>query len=385
MPATAYAHFPPADALRTGDLLFPRKASQPENQALDATVDQPTGFRSRHAATDMTMGELLARQLSAFEAPASPLVEQMDALMPKYAAHPTWAADHDTAPSPGKSELSLDDWGVMSLLLKIMKVEMSALFKAWLNMSVSEFIASDLGKFLFELLQNNSSRDENFFVGHMAMVIREERGQLVTDGSHNGTAYVIEANTTDYSHYRVAVHPYWVPEEPQAPHPDGAGHTDVGQLRGWANRRAAAGEKVWSASVAQLCSATDALQLVTAVVAQAKRWLGRPYGFFDHPTFGDPNRMYCAEYLYKVFKEGAAATGLTVKLDDRRTWGWMHAYFAASGQTRLHDLLGRLMTDKSIDAQQPFFVLTPAMVWCSGALTDAKSPENEGPYCVAVV
>lgn len=381
---TTYTHFPSPDSLRTGDLLFPRKASHPTEKMLDTQAGMPAGFKSRHAAANMKMGELLALQLSAFEAPASPLAEQIEALIPKYATQPMWAAEHEMGASPHNSDLSLDDWKVMSLLLKIMTVEMGDLFQEWLDMSVKEFIRSDLGKFLFELLKTDSSRDENFFVGHMAMVVRENTGQVVTDGSNAGTAYVIEANTTDYSHYRVAVHPYWAEDEPDTLQPDAPNHPTLGQLRGWANRRKAAGEKVWSASVARLVTEPNTSDLVASVVAQAKRWLGRPYGFFDHPTFGDPDRMYCAEYLYKVFNEGSAATGQSVRLDDRRTWGWMRAYFAASGQTRLHDLLKSLMTEKSIDTQQPFFVLTPAMVWCSGAITGTQSPENEGPYCVAV-
>ncbi len=381
---TPYTHFPSPDSLRTGDLLFPRKASQTAEMGLATLAGMPAGFKSRHAAANMKMGELLALQISTLAAPASPLAEQIEALIPKYASQPMWAADHEMGASPHNSDLSLDDWKVMSLLLKIMKVEMGDLFQEWLDMSVKEFIRSDLGKFLFELLKTDSSRDENFFVGHMAMVIRENWGQVVTDGSNAGTAYVIEANTTDYSHYRVAVHPYWAEDEPDTLQPDAPNHPTLGQLRGWANRRKAADEKVWSASVAQLVTVPNTSDLVASVVAQAKRWLGRPYGFFDHPTFGDPDRMYCAEYLYKVFNEGSAATGQSVKLDDRRTWGWMRAYFAASGQPHLHDLLERLMAEKSIDTQRPFFVLTPAMVWCSGAITGTQSPENEGPYCVAV-
>lgn len=328
MRPSAYTNCPPSSALHTGDLLFPRQSKN----NLENTGDT--------SQTDTT-----------------PL-------------------DTDRMES-GKNELNLDNWQVKSLLFKIMSFEMKDLFKEWLDMSVMGVMNSQLGELFLELLKSNTPRQDNFLAGHMSMVIREEAGQVVTNGSTSGTVYVIEANITDYCHYRVAVHPYWVDE---------SGSPTLGELRGWANRRIALGEKVWSARPVALAANNGSETLGGALVEHAKRWLGRPYGFFDHPTFGNPDRMYCAEYLYNVFKDASTSTqpAASVELDDKRTWGWMLRYFAASKQDRLHGLLKALMEQKHIPPGKPFFVLTPAMVWSSDTMTQHSSPLGEGPYCVEV-
>jgi hypothetical protein len=206
---------------------------------------------------------------------------------------------------------------------------------------------------------------------------------VVTDGSTSGQVYVIEANITDFSHYRVAMHPYWVED---------ASSCTEGELRGWANRRLALGQQVWSARPATLmtnaCMPADKQAVRrNALAMHAKRWLGRPYGFFDNPEFGEPDRMYCAEYLYRVFRD-ADEPGTTSPTDlggGNRTWGWIQAYLKVTGQTKLHGYLEDLRKTKCFEARRQFFVLTPPMVWSSPILGGHWNPKGQGPYSPAVI
>lgn len=376
MPPSAHVHCPPPDTLRTGDLLFPR-APHTEDTNTWSFVGLPpseTSFSLGTLAPGLTIRALLAQKAAEFEQAEPNASQPVHALLQKYAAHYSGDLDFSPATPSPKGQINLDDWRVMSLLLKIMQADMGELFHAWLDMTVTDFVKSDLGQFLFELLKSGTTTEENFFVGHLAMVFREHQGQVVTNDQAEGAVYVIEANITDYSHYRVAIHPYWVDE---------VGSPTADEWRGWANRRMAQGQKVWAARPAALVTDTpDSALLRQHLVTQAKRWLGRPYGFFDHPTFGDPDRMYCAEYLYRVFWDASEENpgGQTIGLDGNRNWGWMRSYLKASKQQRLFGLVDALMKEHHFPASKPFFVLTPAMIWCSPAMAQHASPQGEEPY-----
>lgn len=377
MATIGYSDCPHPDALRTGDLLFPRLPTQTLEAVIESRNKEVATFGLGLVDGNQSVRDLINWHLVGFQSSSPSDVLGPEALMPKYAAHLSAQPWDGSQPKAEPGVLGMDDWRVMSLLMKVMAAEMSDLFEEWLNMPVKAFIKSALGKFLFTLLKSDATTEENFFVGHMAMVFREDKGQVLAGDSTAGTAYVIEANITDFSHYRVAMHPYWVDDGPTP-----APHTH----RGWANRRLAEKQKIWMARPKACEGAAQAPEFQRALVAHAKRWLGRPYGFFDAPEFGEPDRMYCAEYLYRVFLDASLSVGGTkpVKLDSNRTWGWMLAYFKSSNQTRLHGLLADLMNQKSFNPDRAFFVLTPAMVWCSATLCDHANPEKEAPYCAPV-
>ncbi len=382
---TPGTHCPKPEDLQTGDLLFPRKPTKAVAVG-DKEWGAPGGsarFVLEGFSPDITVRQLLQHRYPEL------LTDGPHALAQSWSAQRLPPGKPLKGPNEGlkgaegakgttDSQFDLDDPRVMYLVYKILSVEMQELFNGWLDMSVKEFRKSPLGKFLIKLLKAPDPTEGNFLIGHMAMVIREHGGQVVTDGSQTGQVYVIEANITDFSHYRVAMHPYLVA--------DGESSTE-GELRGWANRRVALGQMVWSARPAVFVGGsgvtahTQAARRL-ALAAHAKRWLGRPFGFFDEPAFGEPDRMYCAEYLYRVFQD-ADAPGTLPPTDlggGNRTWGWMLKYFAATKDAELAGYLQDLIDNKGFSADRPFFVLTPAMVWSSSVLGGQWSPAGQGPY-----
>jgi cell wall-associated NlpC family hydrolase len=69
----------------------------------------------------------------------------------------------------------------------------------------------------------------------------------------------------------------------------------------------------------------------TPLLQACKRFLGRPYGFFDNPDFGDHNRFYCSEFVVRAYREVLPTYADT--LCDRQTWSGMLKYLGASRQT----------------------------------------------------
>lgn len=369
---------PAPDDLQTGDLLFPRKTQTNKPDKHWEAMEKSDGavFALEGFSPDITVRQLLEHRYPEL------LTSNDTQFVQSWSAQrlPTGKPPLLETKGSSKSQFDLNDPRVMYLMYKIVSHDMKELFEDWLNMSVLQFTFSRLGRFLFKLLKADDPAGGNFFIGHMAMVIREEAGQVVTDGSTAGQVYVIEANITDFSHYRVAMHPYWAAD---------AADSIEGELRGWANRRLARGEKVWSARPVALISGTGATdkEVVArraALAAHAKRWHGRPYGFFDEPEFGEPDRMYCAEYLHKVFKDAGVLGGQDLA-GGNRTWGWMQRYFQQTGETQLQGYLDDLIAKKGFGADRPFFVLTPPMVWDSSVLGQPWSPTGCGPYSPSVM
>src|SRR5690606_22636418 len=121
------------------------------------------------------------------------------------------------------------------------------------------------------------------------------------------------------------------------------------KMRGWVNRRCALGEQVWMARPDPSTTADWQHQLLQA----GKRYLGRPFGFFDHPAFGDDDRMYCAEYVFRMFEDVDAV--LACRLQDRRTWGCMKRYLYKSGQAKQHKLVESIQRQQGFPDDRPFF------------------------------
>lgn len=264
-----------------------------------------------------------------------------------------------------------DDPDFLLAMQAILNIAFPDLLEGWLGMTVAEFVKSDLRQFLIDALTSPDVR-LSFFVGHVGIVLREQDGQSVKAG---GSVYVIEANITDFSHYRVSIHPY---SDGSDVHPDNETEADVAKLEahkmyGWVNRRCALGEYVWHAKPYEPLIADWQNRLLQA----SKKHLGRPYGFFDHPTFGDDDRMYCSEFVYRAFRDVDAV--YAERLQDKQTWGSMRTYLDKSGQKVQSRLVESIQTKQGIANDQPFFVMPPALLWNSTALERLPNPS----YAVA--
>lgn len=410
---------PHFDQLQTGDLLFPRKPTPGHKAVAWGTLwarllDDP--------GTPVLMGARLRRTIGDILKEADPqLTERLRSGRPwrGYAADPTrWprvlapalatsavppdANDAVVAPTVHESLLfrpdaaehlfseqhalqvlangfpGVDDPDFLFAMLAILKIEFPDLLQQWLNMSVDTFVRSDIGRFFVDMLTSPDAR-LSFFVGHVAIVLREQDGQSVD--APQGQVYVIEANITDYAHYRVSIHPYHCNTDidPDA-RLDAAPSEWAQEIRGWANRRCALGEYVWHAR-----PALEGHAWRTPLMQACKQLLGRPYGFFDHPDFGEDDRLYCSEFVYRAFKN---LEGLLPKfadnLRDKQTWGGMRDYLHASGQRDQLDLVKSIMSDHHILADKRFFVMPPPLLWNSAALTSRTSPGWEAaPYAPA--
>jgi hypothetical protein len=145
-----------------------------------------------------------------------------------------------------------------------------------------------------QLKNHLSTVAAGYYSGHVAMVIVE-----------NSTPYIIEAGTTDYCNYRVALHPYYVANETT--------NTPLLQMRGWANRRYFQGDRVW------LKRYKDGLndEQKESIAHCAKSLLSRPYGVFDSIEFANDSRVYCSDFIFQCYNDAA-----NIELDDQRTWAW---------------------------------------------------------------
>jgi hypothetical protein len=231
---------------------------------------------------------------------------------------------------------------------------------------------------LFDLLLSDNV-GANVFIGHVGIVIRE-----------NDNVYVIEDNITSYSHYRVAIHPYYVQKEH---HVDGdLSEGDVckylnkyynevtqkyeldnvdferpaAQATGWVNRRAAMLASVWHARP-KASGFPDGWQ--AKMVLAAKALHGRPFGFFDQPVLGNDDRMYCAEYVYNVFRNGVSQTAAD-NMIDKLKWKYIKKYLEIVKNIKMLDFVNKILDDKRhpIDPERNFFVLPPAILWNSSGL-----------------
>jgi hypothetical protein len=397
MPAPSTSYYPVADALRTGDLLFPKLIRS--NVATEASPARWTtlGLRSKvrevvdesdrspkmeayvdpelvaaaRTGVPYDVSGLLQPPQSSSRLPTT-LATDMSRLCAKLNSLLAEAGES----SPGKQAQvlklqslgremlhqadaaadRLEDARRTSLMFFILTKAFPTLLNHWLGMTVRQFLRHPLSKLLLGAIERESG--EGLFVGHVAMVLRE------TDGAHDpaGKAWVIEANTTDFSHYSVAVHPYLVDGEPLGP-------TSLQglRLRGWANRRLAMGESLWHSRHIGLAG-VDAEALRGQLVHEAKKYLGRRFGFFDDPAFGDDGRFYCAEFVHRVFTD---LGGDAMKLDQHRWWSWLvenahllgSAQFAAGVVADVHaqGLYDRMQKER-------FFLLTLPMLYTCNRL-----------------
>lgn len=385
---------PDPGMLRTGDLLFPRALSgvgvagsprtglqsEPELPAVMVALGaHPARWSGTDGGSDddRSMLDLLRPALAPLiEHIGTATSQEVQRLLDGWSIGPAQSHGdhgviaHDLASGRRANLVDLDDVSLQLKLLRIMSVAMPDLLQQWLAMSVTEFVRSALGRFLLHILGGGRASDA-FFVGHIAMVVRSETGRLVAEDAALGDVFVIEANTTDYSHYRVALHPYRHPGTASLPSPT--------QRIGWMDRRAALGEKVWMGRIA--LPAGQEVEFRRKLSEAALSLLGRPYGFFDHPGLGDSDRLYCSEFVHESCRMAAQALHLRLPdVSDRCTWGWMLDYLHATGQRDVHALVRDLMAERRFPASRRFFVLSPAMIWNSASLAMRWSPPGQSGY-----
>ncbi len=265
----------------------------------------------------------------------------------------------------GAGLVDLSDPKNLYKLLKIIKAEFPALVDKWLTMPINTFIAHPMARFFTHALTSKDAK-EGFFVGHVAMVIRESDGVLVNKSL--GVPYVIECNVTDFAHYRVSIHRYHVDHT--------ADTADQAVQRGWVNYRCSQGEKVWHAKPKHLGTTAATVNNARLLISNAaKAMIGRPYGFFDNPVFGDKDRMYCSEFVFNAYQSAMTPAQLPV---DHQTWGWVQEFFQARNP-KVGDLVKSLIDDPELDiaADKPFFLLTPPMLWKSANMHREFSPGNK--------
>jgi hypothetical protein len=392
---------PKSSDLHTGDLLFPRRLDQSSTQVIGAQLQNNLGGASsetggptlrvlfdldkeqgrlhrdgskanigwvpditrlsfpKNVPSSVTMSHPTLDAPATDEAPpdfTSLLVNPYDPL------HPALLAQTASA-IPDMSDSEMDQW-----MRRILEIALPEIPRHWLNMSVPQFRASAIWRLLQSGLLSADVR-LSFFIGHVGIVLKE-----------GGNTWVIEANITDFSHNRVAIHPYHVPSDEKGitdqaieknRDSENAARDRAEVMRGWVNRRTALGELVWCASPNEITE-NDQQTLPNA----ARKYLGRPYGFFDHPEFGHGNRFYCAEFVHRVFKDVSPA--LAASIDDQRTWRGMRTYLNAIGDTQQADWISEILEEADFEEEHKFFVLPPALLWRSQSLEKKFFPTKAG-------
>lgn len=331
-------NFPnPAD-LQTGDILFPR-------------VPRTGGAKNGDELDDKSSRYLESLGLSDIETFKQHFEKNRK----------TWSTHHsqqlESAPKAGG--LDIGDPANLMLLMRILEASFKDEINIWFGLTMTQFFRHPLMKILLGAL--NKDLGDGFFVGHCALVLRDPSSTDPAD------LYVIEANITDYSHYGVSIHPYYI-----NPVQDGG---TAGQMRGWANHRAALGQKAWAKRPNALNEETPPVdQLRQLIVCNAKKHIGRPYGFFDSPRFGDTDRLYCSEFISQVFQETSPGH---LQVDDRRKWDWLVDNIG--GKEFGKKVKAAIATEKpKIEVEgTEFFILTVHMLWCSANLNWLFSPTND--------
>ena len=417
---------PKPDDLQTGDLLFPRLPTgfevaasaarrqdiqnniregniQSKNMSGELVVAKVT-TSGEHPANSKTLGQLLndpSPLLHGQVGSVNPTNQYNSQLVEKPTtelATATQDLEHTETQATIQHAAGASQMDTWWLLLNILRSEFSDLTQAWLNMPLRDFLKHPLGKFLLKTLEGSGDHaSPSFFVGHVAMVIREQDGVVVDKG---GDLLVIEDNTTDFSHYRTAVHPYHVASDLRAEMKQGDFLENrrnaawwSNAMRGWVDRRSALGQHVWAVRPRVLgeLELKQRLKYMQQLADQAKRLHGRPYGFFDHPRLGDDNRMYCAEFIHLVFQRAAIALGgkapPQLALDGLCTWKWIRDYLNRPdpyGDPKLLKLIDQVLTEQpTFLPDRRFFVITPAMLAESPSVTRLFTPTPVGDQYAA--
>jgi len=348
---------PRPDSLETGDLLFPRKPAN-LSQFTEMRSNPNVNIQIAPGDKNKTVAEVLGPTRTAIL-----LAGGASALVPNM-----WAENYSRLQLESNS-CGSDSSDLANKITKIVAAAFPKLIRDWLTMTMWQFALHPIKQFL-EKAMCAPDVSGNFFVGHVAMVIREADGHSVTS-SQGGIPYVIEANSTDFSHYRVSIHPYHAAGDTAYPQSSG----------GWVNNQCALGKKVWHGR--PKCFETTLPGIATsearqAITNTAKALIGRPYGILDNPEFANPDRLYCSEFVHTAYA-GAGRSDLI--LDEHRTWKWMQSFLNKSSSD-----IGKIVTSiiddpgLKIDPETAFFLLTPPMLWHSANMKPLWPDPTTDPY-----
>lgn len=298
--------------------------------------------------------------------------------------------DSESAETQGLEDIQdeiLANPKIIKLIFDIMKADgLTVLIAEWFSGEVpknlKQFYTDPLTKMLFEMLTAHDPRT-NVFLGHVGLVIREKEGQNAI--GNDGNVYIIEANITSYSHYRVAMHPYFVSAEVDQVKKylnDNIGNESIdyelaaANVTGWLNRRTAMLEHVWHARPEATLDNGFKGDWQNAIINAAKAMHGRPYGFFDQPEMGDDDRMYCSEFIYNAFKRGVSDNAANL-LKEKMTWDNVRLSLEKDGNTKMHGFIDDILSKKDRYTKvptDPFFVFQPAILWNSPCLQSILEP-----------
>ena len=292
----------------------------------------------------------------------------------------------------------LTDVRVLELIMQILIASgFGGLIKNWFNatmpITLIDFMMDPLIQLLFDLLVADDVKG-SVFIGHVGMVIREKDGKH-TNTIEGSNVYVINANITSYSHYRVAMHPYYVKDDNINISVYFDKHYNKKILNkfddetdfdwpaenaaGWANRRIALLENIWHARPSSDFQKALGEEWQNGLIKAAKEMHGRPYGFFDHSDLGEDDRMYCSEYIYNIFRRGISQAAANT-LKEKMTWGMVKQSMVNDGNTTMADFIQNILDKDEIYHKvktDEFFVFQPAILWNSPGLTHPFRPGDD--------
>lgn len=348
-------NFPSPTDLQTGDILFAR-APTPIDPVVLVLMTQVL-------ATDplgqVRVGDYLGPDLVFQTAMAA---ERPDIATQAYVLYVAWTPPISLFSQTVKLKLSPHR---VALIMAILMTEFSELTEDWFGLTLIEFCTKPLAQLLLKVFEGDIS--DGFFIGHCALVICEDDGIDPTTSE----PYVIEANTTSFNHYGVAMHPYFVEKD---------GQVGTERFRSWAAYRASRGDCVWSARPKALINADrqTAERIRSELRQTSKLYLGRSYGFFDSAMYGDTGRLYCGEFVYSTFRdvlEGRRGSPPLPNVppvgEDVRSWQWMRANNPPKVTGDIGHMIEACFKDRDIERHirnRKFFILTVQMLYLSAYL-----------------
>lgn len=348
-------NFPSPGDLKTGDILFARTPT-PIDPVVPVLMKQ---ILATDPLGQVRVGDYLGPDLVFQTALAA---GRQDIATQAYVLYVAWTPPTSILIQADKLNLSPQR---VALIISILMTEFAELTESWFGLTLLEFFTKPLVELLVKVFEGDIR--DGFFVGHCALVICEDDGIDPTTSE----PYVIEANTTSFNHYGVAMHPYFVDKD---------GLVGNEHFRSWAAYRASRGDHVWSARPKALIEADEqTAERIRRELRQAsKLYLGRSYGFFDSAVYGDTGRLYCGEFVYSTFRDVQEGRKGSPPLptvppvgEDVRTWQWMRAHNPPKAQGDIGSMIEACFRDRKIERyirNREFFILTVQMLYLSAYL-----------------
>ncbi|MFZ6758475.1 YiiX/YebB-like N1pC/P60 family cysteine hydrolase [Undibacterium sp. Ji50W] len=359
MPIAIQSAFPAPESLRTGDLLFPRPpdAVIPMIQMLSQNLLSPA-FNADFVSGAQLNDDLVLDQTSSQIWTASDVGNLLEKTVEQL--------KDDMQPFKFVENNLLSEAFAVHDLLTSFFPEMDGIFNP--GQTLAEFLKNPLamifraglgGPFNELSLTNFDGHLGPYYIGHVAMVLKQ-----------GNEVFVIEANASDFSHYRVALHPYLMQDEPIVKDTD-PNNARIERMRGWCNRKLAKGDLIWAAR--PKLDEPQWAAVKEEIETQAKLMLGRPYDMFDSKILGDDDCIYCSEFIYNAWLKGAG-----LDLSDQAIWKWVLeltlnlANLSAGATKVLSDLLQKELSRAGIDLAAKFPWMTPKMLYHSQNLDTNK-------------